>query len=429
MTKRDAKDEKKAPKLRFKGFTDDWEHGQVKDIAKRITRKNKNNESNLPLTISAQDGLMAQENFFDKQVASKDLSNYLLLYKGDFAYNKSYSNGYPYGAVKRLEHYDSGVVSSLYITFKPITVDSDFLAEYYEATNWHKEIYKRAAEGARNHGLLNITANDFFEGSIVYPKNLSEQKRIGSLFQNLDRTITLHEEKQKQLEQLKKGLSQKLFADKIGFPEIRFKGFGVPWEQCKFGNLFKFLQNNTLSRASLNNENGYGQNVHYGDVLIKYHEILDTSKIRLDYIPSKDTVDKYKKSFLENGDIIIADTAEDETVGKCTEILGLTKQKVISGLHTIPVRPKRKFAPGYLGFYLNSNAYHNQLRPLMQGIKVTSISKSSIKNTKVMYPVDLDEQDKISKMLINMDSLISANQQKIDQLKSLKQALLQQMFI
>ena len=264
--------------------------------------------------------------------------------------------------------------------------------------------------------------------SLMFP-TVDEQVKISQLFIQLDRTITLHEEKQKQLEQLKKGLSQKLFADKIGFPEIRFKGFGVPWEQCKFGNLFKFLQNNTLSRASLNNENGYGQNVHYGDVLIKYHEILDTSKIRLDYIPSKDTVDKYKKSFLENGDIIIADTAEDETVGKCTEILGLTKQKVISGLHTIPVRPKRKFAPGYLGFYLNSNAYHNQLRPLMQGIKVTSISKSSIKNTKVMYPVDLDEQDKISKMLINMDSLISANQQKIDQLKSLKQALLQQMFI
>lgn len=167
-----------------------WEQRKLGEIADRILRKNKNNISNLPLTISAQSGLIAQNNFFDKQVASQNLSNYLLLYKGDFAYNKSYSNGYPYGAVKRLEKFNCGVVSSLYIAFKPTHVLPNFLAEYYETTKWYVEIYKRAAEGARNHGLLNISATDFFNSDISLPKRENEQEKIGQLFQSLDKTIT-----------------------------------------------------------------------------------------------------------------------------------------------------------------------------------------------------------------------------------------------
>jgi len=414
MVKFDKKVEKK--------FTPYWEQRQLEDAVEDYVVKTTIENQYPILTSSQQKGIILQEEYFSGERTSKSGNiGYFILPRGYFAY-RSRSDNDTY-VFNRNDCIDKGIISYFYPVFRPKNTDSNFLLRRLN-TGMQRQLLI-ASEGTGQHVL---SLKKFKNMKTNFPC-IEEQQKVGELFQSLDRTITLHEEKQKQLEQLKKGLSQKLFADKIGFPEIRFKGFGVPWEQCKFGNLFKFLQNNTLSRASLNNENGYGQNVHYGDVLIKYHEILDTSKIRLDYIPSKDTVDKYKKSFLENGDIIIADTAEDETVGKCTEILGLTKQKVISGLHTIPVRPKRKFAPGYLGFYLNSNAYHNQLRPLMQGIKVTSISKSSIKNTKVMYPVDLDEQDKISKMLINMDSLISANQQKIDQLKSLKQALLQQMFI
>lgn len=421
MTKRDAKDEKKAPKLRFKGFTDDWEQHKLSDYLSIPQKEVISNAKDLKLMTLKLNlgGITLTAN---RETLKLGATIYYKRHEGQLLYGKqNFFHGSMALIPKEAEGYaTSGDVPALNIS----RINKNYLIDYIGRPDYYKP--KEAL--STGTGSKRIHEKTLLSFDIQVP-SLEEQTKINQLFQSLDHTITLHEEKQKQLEQLKKGLSQKLFADKIGFPEIRFKGFGVPWEQCKFGNLFKFLQNNTLSRASLNNENGYGQNVHYGDVLIKYHEILDTSKIRLDYIPSKDTVDKYKKSFLENGDIIIADTAEDETVGKCTEILGLTKQKVISGLHTIPVRPKRKFAPGYLGFYLNSNAYHNQLRPLMQGIKVTSISKSSIKNTKVMYPVDLDEQDKISKMLINMDSLISANQQKIDQLKSLKQALLQQMFI
>lgn len=193
-------------------------------------------------------------------------------------------------------------------------------------------------------------------------------------------------------------------------PQIRFKGYTDDWEQRKVGECFSSLQNNTLSRAELNDENGVAMNVHYGDVLIKFDEFLDVSIGPLPFIKKQSVAEKFKTSYLQNGDVIVADTAEDETVGKCTEIIGLTDQKVISGLHTIPLRPNKKFATGYLGFYLNSAAYHDQLKPLMQGIKVTSISKSLMQNTIIRYPSDIQEQGMIGQCFINLDNLITLHQ-------------------
>ena len=159
----------KVPKLRFPGFAGEWEQRKLGDITSRVMRKNNNNESSLPLTISAQYGLVDQETFFDKRVASRDISGYYLMKKGEFAYNKSYSDGYPFGAVKRLDRYEMGVLSTLYIVFaiKKNGVDSDFLATYYDTGLWNREIAECAAEGARNHGLLNISALDFFNMKII----------------------------------------------------------------------------------------------------------------------------------------------------------------------------------------------------------------------------------------------------------------------
>ena len=182
------------------------------------------------------------------------------------------------------------------------------------------------------------------------------------------------------------------------------------WEQRKLGDIFDFLQNNTLSRAELCSETGIAKNIHYGDVLIKFGEYLDASSSDLPYIPSQQIVDKFKGSLLQDGDVIMADTAEDETVGKCTEIAGLEGFPTISGLHTIPLRPKEKYESGFFGYYMNSSSYHDQLLPLMQGIKVTSISKSAILNTDISYPSDNAEQAKIGKFFIRLDNLITLHQ-------------------
>lgn len=203
-----------------------------------------------------------------------------------------------------------------------------------------------------------------------------------------------------------------MMAENKNIPEIRFAGFADPWEQRKLGDCFDFLQNNTLSRAELSAETGAALNVHYGDILIKYGEYLDVSSEQMAYIPDQEIVDKFKGSQLADGDIIMADTAEDETVGKCSEIAGLQGKTAISGLHTIPLRPAEKFAPGFLGYYMNSGAYHDQLLPLMQGIKVTSISKNAIKNTGISFPVDITEQVAIGQYFIRLENLITLHQRK-----------------
>ena len=195
-------------------------------------------------------------------------------------------------------------------------------------------------------------------------------------------------------------------------PKIRFKGYTDDWEQRKLKNTLISLQNNTLSRAELSNETGVAKNVHYGDVLTKFGEVLDVSKEQLPVVSDQSILIKYRESFLQNGDVIIADTAEDTTVGKCSEIAGLNGEVVLSGLHTIPYRPVEKFATGYLGYYLNSSAYHYQLMPLMQGIKVTSISKSAMQDTDIIYPISKEEQSKIGNYFLSLDRLITLHQRK-----------------
>ena len=211
-------------------------------------------------------------------------------------------------------------------------------------------------------------------------------------------------------------------------PRIRFKGFEEDWEQRKLGDIFIYLRNNTLSREELNDEDGFAQSIHYGDVLIKYGECLNVSKELLPYIDNKNIVNKFKKFYIQNGDVIIADTAEDETVGKCIEISGIVDHNIISGLHTIPLRPVNKFAYGYLGFYLNSNSYHNQLKPLMQGIKVTSISKNLLKTTTLNYPSNIQEQKIIGRYFDALNHLITLHQRKLEKLKIIKKSMLENLF-
>ena len=178
--------------------TKSWEQRKLGDLVNCVTRKNQDLVSELPLTISAQYGLIDQNEFFDKRVASKDVSGYYLIENGEFAYNKSTSTDAPWGAIKRLDRYENGVLSTLYIVFgikENNPVDSDFLVSYYSTNLWHKGIHEIAAEGARNHGLLNIAPADFFETKLMIPQDIEEQKKIGKYFEELERLITLHQRK------------------------------------------------------------------------------------------------------------------------------------------------------------------------------------------------------------------------------------------
>lgn len=211
-------------------------------------------------------------------------------------------------------------------------------------------------------------------------------------------------------------------------PKVRFAGYTKEWEKHELSEVFDYLQNNTLSRAELSLENGVARNVHYGDVLVRFPEFLDVSKSTLPFIESEQTAEKFKDSFLQDGDVVMADTAEDATVGKCSEVAGVDGFPTISGLHTIPMRPKEKYAPGYLGYYMNSDAYHKQLIPLMQGIKVSSVSKSAIKKTDIVFPSEHVEQAAVGKLFIKLENLISFYQDEYNKLASMKSACLDKMF-
>ena len=223
------------------GKNTSWEQRKLGDVVQRITRKNENMESSLPLTISAQYGLIDQNEFFDKRIASKDVSDYYLVYRGEFAYNKSTSTDAPWGAIKRLDRYEKGVLSTLYIVFRiqnEEETDSDYLVSYYDTELWHNGVQAIAAEGARNHGLLNIAPNDFFETNLLMPESVNEQRMIGTFFKKLDHLITLHQRKYDMLQKVKKSMLEKMFpknGSKV--PEIRFAGFTDDWEQRKVSEL------------------------------------------------------------------------------------------------------------------------------------------------------------------------------------------------
>ena len=205
----------KRPKLRFPGFDEPWKAEKLSDFAERVTRKNTNNETSLPLTISSKDGLVDQISYFNKTVASKDMSVYYLLKNGEYAYNKSYSVGYDFGSVKRLDRYDMGALSTLYICFALKKHDSDFIKAYFDSLKWYREIYMISAEGARNHGLLNVPTDEFFDTKHYIPQDLAEQRKIADFMIALERRIEAQQSLVDSLKKYKRGLLHDVLSEKI----------------------------------------------------------------------------------------------------------------------------------------------------------------------------------------------------------------------
>ena len=421
------------PKIRFKGFTKDWEQRKLKDFGKATggtSIESEFSEEGIYKVISI--GSYSENSVYNDQgiraIKSVKTDN-RVLNQNDLTMilNDKTASGNIIGRVLLIE--ESGIYVYNQRTER-IEINVDvyypvFLYEMLNAPNIREKIIKQAQGNTQIY--VNWSAVSLLDYMIP---SKEEQVKIGEYLHNLSNLITLHQRKCEQTKNLKKYMLQKMFPQNgAKVPEIRFDGFTYDWEQRKLGEVLISLQNNTLSRADLSNERGIAKNVHYGDVLIKFGDVLDVSREQLPMITDEKILDKYKASFLQNGDVIIADTAEDTTVGKCSEIAGLSDEVVLSGLHTIPYRPVEKFATGYLGYYLNSGAYHNQLIPLMQGIKVTSISKSAMQDTDIVYPKSTEEQAMIGSYFQSLDHLITLHQRKCDELKKMKKYMLQNMFI
>ena len=269
---------------------------------------------------------------------------------------------------------------------------------YYFSTKFYERAMKMTAKATVDSVRLEMIS----EMDIKKPPQISEQKQIAEFFANLDNLITLHQ---------RECISFTGRADRLILTANK-KRTTSSWEQRKFDEVFDCtVPNNTLSRAELSYDEGTVLNVHYGDVLIKYGSVLDVQKDDIPRIPHRCRED-FNGALLQDGDVIIADTAEDETTGKACEIGNLQGSAIVSGLHTMVCRPRNRMALGYLGYYLNSNAYHHQLLPLMQGIKVLSLSRSNIQKTSVSYPIAVKEQQLIAYYFSQLDNLITLHQRK-----------------
>ena len=274
--------------MRFAEFTDEWEKYELSHFVTRITRRNKNNKSSLPLTISAQYGLVDQISFFNKTVASVDLSGYYLLYNGDFAYNKSYSNDYAWGAVKRLDKYEKGCLSSLYFVFRPNdNVDSDYLTHYFESSKWHKGISNIAGEGARNHGLLNMSVDDYFATKHCLP-SLPEQKKIARFFNAITRRIEIQNKIISKYETLIKGICFRLLSKIEEYPTVKLSEILTEYcDKTSKNNEFPILsstmsgiyvQSEYFNKQAASEENVRYKKIPYG--YCTYRSMSDTGEFR-----------------------------------------------------------------------------------------------------------------------------------------------------
>ena len=409
------------PKIRFKGFTKDWEQRKLGDLVDRVTRKNQDLVSELPLTISAQYGLIDQNEFFDKRVASKDVSGYYLIENGEFAYNKSTSTDAPWGAIKRLDRYENGVLSTLYIVFgikENNPVDSDFLVSYYSTNLWHKGIHEIAAEGARNHGLLNIAPADFFETRLMIPQDIEEQKKIGKYFIELEALITLHQRKCEQTKKLKKYMLQKMFPQNgAKVPEIRFDGFTYDWEQRKLSDV--------LDIVTKRNGEKYGKE----EVLSVSDEYGCINQIKFQGRSfAGEDISNYK--IVDTGDIIYTRSPLKSKPYGIIKVVG-DEIGIVSPLYIVNKVKEGNNSQFIYRVFDSPEKTNKYLSPLVRkGAKNTmNISNDEWLSGKIDVAPSYEEQYQIGLYFDHLDHLITLHQRKCDELKKMKKYMLQNMFI
>ena len=387
------------PNLRFPEFKGEWEKMRLDAFTKRVMRKNKSNQSRLPLTISAQYGLVDQVTFFNKIVASTDLSNYYLLKKGEFAYNKSYSSDYPWGAIKRLDNYDQGALSSLYICFTPQdNVVSDFILQYFESPKWHKGISEIAVEGARNHGLLNVSVQDFFHTYHYVPKDKKEQIKISKLLMLFDERIATQNKIIEDLKKLKSAIIEIEYT-----PNTKTTShIGNVIEQISKRNKNNAIQN----VLSVSNRQGF----------IKQSDQFENRNVA-----SEDT-SNYK--IVEKNDF--AFNPARINVGSIARLTTFEKG-IVSPMY-ICFRTKENVAPEYIDFFFESKHFYCEIQKRLEGSVRQCLSFEGLCNIPFSLP-SLEMQQRIGKRLFTLGQKIKTETDLLELLNKQKQYLLCQMFI
>ena len=377
----------------------------LSDFSERVTRKNTKNETNLPLTISSKDGLVDQISYFNKTVASKDISSYYLLKEGEYAYNKSYSVGYDFGSIKRLDRYPMGALSTLYICFALKRHNSDFIRAYFDSLKWYREIYMISAEGARNHGLLNVPTEDFFQTIHYLPQDTREQRKIANFIITLDRRIDAQQSLVKSLKKYKRGLLNKLFSN---------------------------INSNIYPTVYLSEVADFLQGLTYNpsDVSVSGYLVLRSSNIQNGMLSFDDCVyvDKKVDESLQvkcDDVIMCVRNGSKNLVGK-TALIPPNMPMTTWGAFMMIIRSKLNDT--YIFHYLNSQMFFSQVFKDTGTATINQITKGILNECRLPLPPET-ERKQISKMLSSFDAKIQNAEKCLATLVNLKKALLQQLFI
>ena len=391
--------------MRFSRYNDLWTKTTLNTVVERITRRNINNESTLPLTISAQYGLINQNEFFNKQIASRDLTNYILLNRGEFAYNKSYSSDYPWGAVKRLDKYDKGVLSSLYICFAPKSnIDSDFLVHYFETPKWYNEISNIAGEGARNHGLLNMAVSDYFNTKHSFP-SIQEQHKISQFLNLINQRIDTQSKIIEDLELFEKEINNTIINKLVEHKDL-----------VKFSSIYNFAK-----------EGGTPNTSHP-----EYYTKGSIPFVKIDDLTTKYLVSNQSfitKLGLENSSAwLIPANSILYSNGATIGAISINKYPVTTKQGILGIVPKSDYLSEYLYYFLRSNYFKKEICKITTQGTMKSAYIKDIDN--ILVPrINKNQQNEILTLLSEITLKIQKEKDMLELYKKQKAYLLKNMFI
>ena len=374
----------------------------LSDFSERVTRKNTKNETNLPLTISSKDGLVDQISYFNKMVASKDISSYYLLKEGEYAYNKSYSVGYDFGSIKRLDHYPMGALSTLYICFALKRHNSDFIRAYFDSLKWYREIYMISAEGARNHGLLNVPTEDFFQTIHYLPQDTREQRKIANFIITLDRRIDAQQSLIKSLKKYKRGALKAVFTQQVSFSAKPQK-----WDKYKMGDLISLQSGQDFALAEYNDQEIGVPYMTGASCIVKGETVVS----RWTQTP---------RCYAYKGDTLLVCKGSGSGA-----VVRLTQEKAHIARQFMSLRANEKMTSDFC-YYL-TGFLSDRIKRNATGL-IEGIDRGTVLNQTVFLP-PLHEQKKIARFFSKLDFTITAHENMMDTLINERTGLMQRLFI
>ena len=402
----------------------DWEQRKLNEIADKVSEKNKNNEFSEPFTNSAEQGIISQKDYFDREIVNNEnLNGYYIVRNDDFIYNPRISVTAPVGPINRNRLGRNGVMSPLYTVFRTHDIDNLYLEFYFKTTKWHRFMKLNGDSGAR-FDRFTISSTQFMEMPIPYP-TLEEQQKIGEYFDSLDNLITLHQRKCEETKILKKYMLQKMFpqnGQKV--PEIRFKGFTEDWEQRKLGDSCKI--NGRIGFRGYTEKDIVTKEA--GGVLTFSPTNIVDNKLTMECKNTYITREKYDESpeiKISNGDILFVKTGS--TLGKSALVTGLKEDASINP--QIVVMRVEKNTETFMSNILITNGVMKQVAAVKIGGAVPTMTETELKNFTYFAPAEKEEKKKIGDFFRTLDHLITLHQRKYEELKNIKKFMLQNMFV